>query len=196
MKHIHQITGVTMIAFVLSGLPASAAMMRSYGWNTSDVQASTQEVSALVGSILNAQNATSLKQLDCQKTTEDQFETLGDAYMGQIIGDDDQHELMDKMMGGEGSDSLRVAHINMGKSYLGCWGSAQTEPVYMPMMGGWGSTVYQNRYAPFALTSMMGGGYPVMGWHSYGGFSLITMGLVWTVLILGIIALIRWMRKK
>ncbi len=52
----------------------------------------------------------------CASLTEDQLEKMGDHYMEQIHPGS-AHELMDTMMGGEGSDSLRWMHITMARRF-------------------------------------------------------------------------------
>ncbi len=52
--------------------------------------------------------------ISCDELTEEQLEAMGDYYMEQMHPGE-AHELMDQMMGGEGSDSLKQVHINMAK---------------------------------------------------------------------------------
>ena len=52
--------------------------------------------------------------ISCDKLTDEQLEDIGDYYMEQMHPGE-AHELMDNMMGGEGSESLRQVHINMAK---------------------------------------------------------------------------------
>ncbi len=54
-------------------------------------------------------------QTPCSQLTDSQLEMLGDYYMEQMHPGK-QHELMDRMMGGEGSASLRSMHIQMARS--------------------------------------------------------------------------------
>ncbi len=54
--------------------------------------------------------------ISCDNLTNEQLETIGDYYMEQMHPDE-AHEYMDKMMGGEGSESLKQMHINMAKSF-------------------------------------------------------------------------------
>src|SRR3989338_4638663 len=50
----------------------------------------------------------------CNELTEDQLEHIGD-YLMEQIHPGEAHEVMDKMMGGEGSESLKFMHIAMAK---------------------------------------------------------------------------------
>lgn len=63
-----------------------------------------------------SQDVSSQGDIRCDDVVDEQFEELGDAVMQAMIGDDEQHELMDNMMGGEGAESLRSMHISV-------WGS-------------------------------------------------------------------------
>lgn len=53
------------------------------------------------------------EKIPCSELNENQLEILGDYYMEQMHPGE-AHEYMDEMMGGEGSESLRQIHINMG----------------------------------------------------------------------------------
>mgnify|MGYP001581849415 CR=1 FL=1 len=50
----------------------------------------------------------------CNKLTENQFEVIGD-YLMEQMHPGEAHEVMDKMIGGEGSESLRQMHISIAK---------------------------------------------------------------------------------
>ncbi len=54
------------------------------------------------------------QRIPYDQLTDDQFEILGDYFMELMVGE--RHDFMDEMMGGEGSESLRQAHINMGRN--------------------------------------------------------------------------------
>ena len=64
------------------------------------------------------------KQVECKDLTNDNFESLGEYFMGQMAGS--SHEVMNnmmvRMMGEEGE---REMHIAMGKRFSGCDTSAQ-----------------------------------------------------------------------
>jgi len=219
--------------FVVSGLfitdsaSAQMGMMGGY-WSGGDSAAIAQspELNTALQDIYQSQNITNQAQTDCSKVTDDQFVQLGDAYMGVMLPNTQQHEAMDNMMGGEGSDSLRQAHINMGRSYLGCWSNYNSGPIYMPMMGGLGfvgntpttgdtaisgsvsgsnglEAAYpanNNMYSATRTYSPFAGGFmgaPMMGGFSgLGMISWITVLLVWTLLILGVIAIVKWLNHK
>ncbi len=106
------------------------------------------------------------KQLECKNLTDDNFDSLGEYFMGQMAGS--SHEVMNnmmvRMMGEEGEKQM---HIAMGKRNSGCGVG------FMPMMGSsWGG--------------MMGG---------WGGFGLgwIFMIIFWILIILGVVALVRYL---
>jgi hypothetical protein len=116
--------------------------------HSESVEAVTAEIRAELG--LKAGES-----IDPDKVPPQLLEELGDAVMGTMHPDPEQHEWMDKMMGGEGSESLAAAHRWMGSRYLsGGYGPGS------PMMGG----------------GMMGGG--MMGGGMLGGGMLGRWGMM------------------
>src|SRR3989338_1597152 len=127
------------------------------------------------------------KQLECQNLTDDDFGALGEYFMGQSIGDTQRHaamnQMMTNMMGEKGEEQM---HIFLGKRSSGCDTNAKYPSGYgfMPMMG-----------------MMRGGGNPMMGygWNNtmggWGGFGLgwVFMILFWALIILGVVALVRYL---
>ncbi|HEX7042048.1 MAG TPA: hypothetical protein VF189_02270, partial [Patescibacteria group bacterium] len=83
-------------------------------------QDNQQKFQLLVNDILKSQGVTSVDKLDCSKIPSDQLEKLGDSWMDVMIPNENAHENMDNMMGGEGSKTLSNMHIGMAKRYLGC----------------------------------------------------------------------------
>ena len=138
-----------------------------------------------LNSILKSQNASQTSEIKCDKVSDQQFEELGDRVMGVMHPNEQEHELMDQMMGGEGSASLKAAHIYMGKQYLGCTSGTSG----YGMMGGSG---------------MMGVGGGMMGGNGnfynnmMSGSSWIWLGFIYqflflSLIILAIAALIKWL---
>ena len=122
-------------------------------------------------------NFTETKQLidsgiGCDTLTDEQFEAIGDYYMEQMHPGE-AHEMMDKMMGGEGSDSLRQVHINMAKR-LYC-----NEDIG-GMMGSGSMRGMMNRQAP--QTNMMGN----WGYFEYWNF----LNILYIILLIGLIVLV------
>ena len=120
------------------------------------------------------------KQIECKDLTDENYGSLGEYYMGQMMGNSHaaMNTMMERMMGKEGEEQM---HIAMGKRLSGCEPNAQVPSSgvgFMPMMGsGWGN---------------MMGGWGSAGWR-IGIFGWLSMILFWLLLILGAIALIRYL---
>ena len=121
--------------------------------------------------------------ISCDKLTDEQLEAMGEYYMEQMHPGE-AHELMDEMMGGEGSDSLKQMHIQMAKRLYcnedvsGMMGSGGMVGM-MPMMMG-------NNM----VGSGMMGNYPA--YYGYNNF----WNILWMVFLIGAIALIIWLIYK
>jgi len=118
-------------------------------------------------------------KISCDKLSNEQLEAIGDYYMEQMHPGE-AHEIMDNMMGGEGSESLKQVHINMAKR-LYC-----NENVYIGygMMGSGG------------MMNMMGrgmvGSYPASYDYSNYGY----WNIFWILLFAAVIFLIVWIIHK
>jgi len=126
--------------------------------------------------------------ISCDELTDEQLEAVGDYYMEQMHPGE-AHEMMDKMMGGEGSDSLKQVHIQMAKR-LYC-----NEDIGGFMGGGMMNMMMGNSSNPSALNnnfinpmSMMNFGFAPFGW--------IFMILFWALVIAGIVALVKWIADQ
>ena len=125
-----------------------------------------------------------VKELECKNLTDKQYDSLGEYFMGQSIGNTQRHaamnQMMISMMGEEGEKQM---HIVMGKRLSGCDTSAQTPSNglgFMPMM--W---------------MIGGGGNPMMsGWNGFGLLGWIPMLFLWILLILGVVALLRYLGRS
>ncbi|HLC94343.1 MAG TPA: SHOCT domain-containing protein [Patescibacteria group bacterium] len=144
------------------------------------------------------------KQASCDNLSDDDFGALGEYYMGQMMGTshEQMNQMMIQMMGEEGEKQM---HISMGKRLSGCDTSAQfpqNEIGFMPMMWMMGSA-FSRWPSGFDETkggdnSMMGQGFGTMmnGWGGFGIFGWLSMFLFWALLILGVIALIRYLARS
>lgn len=119
-------------------------------------------------------------KIPCSELTEDQLEHLGDYYMEQMHPGE-AHELMDKMMGGEGSESLRQMHIAMAKRLYCDDINGMANYGMMGMMMGGGMM-------NMALGNNMGSG--MTGNLGYGSWYLSFVNLLYAILLIGLIILV------
>jgi len=171
-----------LVVLALFTQPRAMAQGMMGQWTASTAaEQPSESVDQILQEITGGQSVAIVDEIDCDKVTDIQFERLGDAFMGVMHPDPEVHERMDRMMGGEGSETLRTAHISMGKNYLGC--TKDIEGRWMPMMG------------------MMGLGRGMMGsWGATSG-GLFAIHLIfgystWILLIVLLVALIRYFWKK
>ena len=119
------------------------------------------------------------REVSCSSLTDDQYELLGEYFMGKSAGD--YHAAMNKrmkqMMGESGEEQM---HVSMGKQYSGC--SQTTYP-----QGNWNTGLIPGGIGP----GMMG--YGMMG--GYGIWSLVWIGF-WAFVLIGVVLLVVWLYKK
>lgn len=186
MKKIITVIGViTMVTFISP--PLTSAQITGGTGIVPDSQSIQDEAAGK-----ELYNQLQSGAINCAGLSNDNFDLLGDYFMGKMMGG--SHSTMDALMTQRiGGDANRLMHIAMGKRLSGCDTSAAFPlqganflPM-MGMMGGWSD------YQPNNYNSMMGNyfGNSMMGGY-YGGFGWIFM-VLWLVLIIaGIIALARW----
>ncbi len=134
-------------------------------------------VEDVMNSMMKNQAITDVKQLDCSKISNLEFESLGDAVMEKMAGSHELHEQMDAMMGGESSESLRQMHIVMGQNWLNC--GVQGMMATGGMMGG---------YMMPMMMRMMGNYYP--GYYNRYDSTLIFGIVGWVLFIVSLVVLI------
>lgn len=141
------------------------------------------------------------KQLECKNLNDDNYASLGEYFMGQMVGDSHEvmNNMMTKMMGEKGEDHM---HVVMGKRLSGCDTSAsfpQQGLGFMPMMGMMMGSALSRSTPGFGGSK--GGGSPMMGfgnmmgWGGFGFFGLI-FWLFWVVVLIDLILLGIWFWKK
>src|SRR3989339_561859 len=132
------------------------------------------------------------KELACKDLSDDNFGTLGEYFMGQMMGNSHEamNNMMIQMMGEQGEEQM---HVVMGKRLSGCDTSVAFPsqgigfmPMMQMMMGGWSSPFGSN-----STNNMMN-----FGFGPFGGFGWIFMILWWVLIIAGIVALIKWLTSQ
>lgn len=89
-------------------------------WSLSDTQSDKHSVSLeqVINEIRNKMGLSAEEPIDPNAVSEPLLEELGDAVMSEAHPNERVHSWMDRMMGGEGSESLASAHRWMGYRYL------------------------------------------------------------------------------
>lgn len=132
------------------------------------------------------------KKVTCQTLSDDNFDKLGDYFMGQRLGSTEQHAAMDKQMTQMmGEERNTYMHIILGKRASGCFPNTQipsnTPSFLNTVMGNESSNQNDNDRG---VNSMMWGySASAIGW----GFLRI---LTWTVGLIDLILLGIWLFKR
>ena len=120
-------------------------------------------------------------EIPCEDLSETQLEQIGDYVMEQMHPGE-AHKIMDEKLGGHGSESLKLAHINMAKMHY----CRQFQG-----MGMMGNNFQQNTGG--MMNMMWGTGYGTMGggwlWMSFFWF-------FWIAIAAFVFGVIFWWTKK
>ncbi len=181
MKKIFPIV-VASIIVILPVAVSAQGMMYPAGTSISPSEATqTAQDEAAGKAIFDKLQA---KRVQCSQLTDDDFDVLGDYFMGQMMGS--AHAAMNVRLEQQlGSDGEKQMHVVMGKRLSGC------DP----------TLAYPASGASFML-AMMGGGANMMNW-GYGGYGMpyaggwmggLFMILWWVLIIAAIVSLIKWLR--
>ncbi|HEY5535430.1 MAG TPA: SHOCT domain-containing protein [Ignavibacteria bacterium] len=92
-------------SFVLAGVSFAAEMQ-------------LKSVDTILTEIRAEQGISSSDKIDATKVSQATLEELGDSVMEAMIGNTAMHDQMDVRLGGDGSESLKAFHINIGINYL------------------------------------------------------------------------------
>ena len=144
---------VTLL-FVLTVTPVSAQGMMGRFFNNPNMtvdQTSTAQDELKGKQVFDKLQS---KQATCQQLTDDDFDVLGDYYMGQMAGSTAAHAQMNnRMTQMMGDNAEKQMHIALGKRLSGCNTQAaysgDSNSGFAPMMGygsvaGWGMMNYFN----------------------------------------------------
>ncbi|HZJ18690.1 MAG TPA: hypothetical protein VFD45_03675 [Patescibacteria group bacterium] len=161
------------VIFVTNPLSfVSAQMMNGLNSNgskaiTADEIAKTKQEESLGKEIYNNLKN---KKVSCDSLDDEDFEKLGEYFMGQMAGSSENHVYMDKMMQSRMNADENEYHIAIGKRQSGCYSNNRLKNkggVYS-MMG-------------YGFSDMMGGAY---GSSYFGLFHVLIGATVWIVLVL------------
>lgn len=189
---------VTIIVLLTVFIQPVDALAQGMMGSTSSPQAGTQSAISSDGHTAREEaegkeiwDKLLLKQLECKNLADNQYQSLGEYFMGQMMGSSHKsmNNMMIQMMGEEGEIQM---HIAMGKRLSGCEPNAQIPQSgigFMPMM--WMMRGGEN--------PMMGQGFGMMnGWGggSFGIFGWLSMLLFWGLLILSVVAIARYLSRS
>ncbi|MDD5749337.1 MAG: hypothetical protein PHO91_00935 [Patescibacteria group bacterium] len=157
----------------------------------------------LAANVSDHEEAQSLieQKTECSQLSDGQLEKIGDYYI-ELMAPDQGHEAMDQMMGGEGSESLRQAHILMARRWycgdaIGMGMMGMMTGNYGPRMMNWGSN--QNNQFGLYGNGMMGSGWGsnmMYGFSYRGGWMIAIYVLVVIFLLVGIATFVKYLLGK
>ena len=140
-----------------------------------------RSIDSILSDIRKEQGLKESDKINPDKVSPELLEELGDSVMEKSIGNHEQHEFMDQMMGGEGSPNLTAMHQRIGFNYLtGNTGWFGNMMGYGGMMG----MMYRNKYYDNkgGFPMMWNNGYGMMGW-GFGGW---IMGFIFLIIIIAV----------
>ncbi len=181
-----------LVIFPLGVASAQGIFMMGQSATTTDAQTVKEEAEGkdLWGKIKAG-------TLVCSAVTDGQFDSIGEYFMGQMMGDTHaaMNQRITQMMGSEGETAM---HVVLGKRLSGCDKNAAfpvgSENFMMPMMGGWSGTwTVEDGSSPWGNNNNFN--------HMYGGYHYFGMGglgeiLWWILIVAGIVFLVKILRGK
>ena len=188
-----KLLSLIILAVLMSFLATPQNVILAHG----DHEASLDDV---VRDLARKQGVSNPEDLNCDSLSDEDLEKLGEAVMSYMHPNPQVHEEMDSMMGGEGSESLRQAHITMAKSYLGCEGNRW--PAGMGMMRGldspYNSKNTTQEKASRNSSSVSNYGFPMMPFSFMGaGFLFMFLYLItWVAFVALLVTGIIYLLKK
>jgi uncharacterized membrane protein len=132
-------------------------------------------------------------RVSCEDLSEQQMEMIGDYYMEQMHPGE-AHEVMDKMMRGEGSETLMQMHIRMAKNFYCGDNTAMSAGMMNMMMGRSASNVAGTNQG--GMMKMMGTGMMGAGSLWGGGFWFMFVAVFWIIVLLALILVVIWLYQK
>lgn len=181
---------IVVIAFVIIGLlllsTRTSAMMHVESGKVESHSDTHESLDEVLPELFTTYNKNTIQELDCEELTNEEFERVGDAVM-ESTHPGEAHERMDEMMGGEGSESLRQMHVQMGKRYFDCDSTNSGGSMGMMGIGGFGSMMG---------IKTLGHQWPLVKSGRFIGLHCVLAVITWVVFIVFLIAGTRWFLKK
>lgn len=183
---------VSLIVFILlafSYKTVGAQMMGSYQNQTSPSQSELQDEQNMQKAGQQIWDALQSGKTSCKKLTNDDFEKLGEYFMGQVAGSVENHVYWDRniqqMMGDQGDSQM---HIAWGERGSGCFANAvipsNTPSFFQGMMGNLNNGNNSQSDKNGGESNMMWGyGQNLMGGFGILGFLLYLVVLVDLILL-------------
>ncbi len=177
---------------------AHAQMMGNLATPTATAQTQTAQDEAAGKAIWDKlQN----KEVTCTELTDDNFDVLGDFFMGGMMGSNHaaMNQMMTQRLGGDGEKQM---HITLGKRLSGCNTNAtfpQGAGYFTPMMGfssGMMNATTNNAPVARGTYGMMGNWQGVAVANSFGIFRLLTWIALMTFLVSGSVFFLKELFRK
>ncbi len=176
---------VVAVIFTALLIPRNVvAMMHVESGQTEEHNDVHETLDEVLPELLGKYNKDTVQELDCESLTDKEFERVGDAVM-ESMHPGEAHERMDAMMGGEGSESLKQMHIQMGKRYFGC-----------DTAGFVGDMMRMNGFGGMMGTKSLGNKWPMTGSSQLGSLHGFLAVITWISFIAFLLAGTRWFWKK
>jgi putative membrane protein len=184
--------------FVMKKTVAIMAVLLVTAW-TALLFAQTDQaksVEMVLNEIRQSQGISDKEPIACDKVTNAQLEELGAAVMRLMHPNPQEYRFMNRMIGEEGSPTLRMARRVMGARYLGCF-QGDYAAAMGPAVAGWGlspqempsAASIKGGYSPGAMGLNYGrhtrsnGNYGGMSGFWYGGLMMWILYIAVIVLI-------------
>lgn len=109
---------------------------RNYYANREESEANEDKLNSYVKTLKEKYGFNEEEKITPEKLTEIELEEIGELIMSINHPNEAEHEFMDKMMGGEGSETLKSMHKLMAINYLKGYGYGMMNGMHGSMMGG------------------------------------------------------------
>ena len=116
MKNILAVALLILIqvSFMSYGEPEKSGM------KSQSMMPMDKSIQQVIDKIRMTQGLDAEEEIDCREVTDMQLEELGDTIMSARYPEQEDYQFMVRIMGGKGSETLKVMYRMMGVRRLGC----------------------------------------------------------------------------